>query len=116
MSQHEPDTFSAQNAPEYAAAQSVRWSREVAPYVHEISGKTFIIGFGGELVREGALNPLIQDLSLLSALGIKLVLVHGSRPQVNEQLALKGYPIEFGRGTEPTSAEALECAKEAAGE
>src|SRR5690606_28640775 len=52
----------------------------------------------------------------LSALGVKLVLVHGSRPQVNEQLKLKGYQTQFGRGTEPTSAEALECAKEAAGE
>lgn len=116
MSHDESDTFSAQNAPEHAAAQFVRWFREVAPYVHGFRGKTFIIGFGGELVRDGALDPLIQDLSLLSALGIKLVLIHGSRPQVNEQLTLKGYPIQFGRGIEPTSAEALECAKEAAGE
>src|SRR3546814_14090312 len=52
----------------------------------------------------------------LSALGVKLVLVHGSRPQVNEQLKLKGFQTQFGRGTEPTSPEALECAKEAAGE
>lgn len=109
-------TFSAQDAPEFAPAQFVRWFREVAPYVHDFRGKTFVIAFGGELVSDGALNTLIQDLSLLSALGVKLVLVHGSRPQVNEQLKLKGYDIQFGRGTEPTSAEALECAKEAAGE
>ena len=116
MSHDDTDTFSAQDAPEYAAAQFVRWFREVAPYVHDFRGKTFIIAFGGELVRDGALNPLIQDLSLLSSLGIKLVLVHGSRPQVNEQLTLKGFPIQFGRETEPTTADALECAKEAAGE
>ncbi len=97
-------------------AQFVRWFRAVAPYVHGFRGKTFVIAFGGELVRDGALNALIQDLSLLSALGIKLVLVHGSRPQVNEQLRLKGQDTQFGRGTEPTSAAALECAKEAAGE
>ncbi|MFA5521915.1 MAG: amino-acid N-acetyltransferase [Castellaniella sp.] len=97
-------------------AQFVRWFRTVAPYVHDFRGKTFVIGFGGELVRDGALNALIQDLSLLSALGIKLVLVHGSRPQVNEQLRLKGQAMQFGRGTAPTSAAALECAKEAAGE
>ncbi|MGP1613773.1 MAG: amino-acid N-acetyltransferase [Pollutimonas bauzanensis] len=109
-------TLSAQDAPEFAPAQFVRWFREVAPYVHDFRGKTFVIAFGGELVSDGALNTLIQDLSLLSALGVKLVLVHGSRPQVNEQLKLKGYDTQFGRGTEPTSAEALECAKEAAGE
>ncbi|HUH59901.1 MAG TPA: amino-acid N-acetyltransferase [Candidimonas sp.] len=109
-------TFSAQDAPEFAPAQFVRWFREVAPYVHDFRGKTFVVAFGGELVSDGVLNTLIQDLSLLSALGVKLVLVHGSRPQVNEQLKLKGYHTQFGRGTEPTSAEALECAKEAAGE
>ncbi len=110
------DILSAQDAPENAPAQFVRWFRDVAPYVHDFRGKIFVIGFGGELVRDGALNALVQDLSLLSALGIRLILVHGSRPQVNEQLRLKGYATQFGRGTEPTSADALECAKEAAGE
>lgn len=111
-----PGTLSAQDAPEFAPAQFVRWFREVAPYVHDFRGKTFVVAFGGELVSDGVLNALIQDLSLLSALGVRLVLAHGSRPQVNEQLQLKGYQTRFGRGTEPTTAEALECAKEAAGE
>ncbi|TAM34342.1 MAG: amino-acid N-acetyltransferase [Burkholderiaceae bacterium] len=116
MATNEVDTLSAQDAPEFAPAQFVRWFRDVAPYVHDFRGKTFVVAFGGELVYDGVLNTIIEDLSLLSALGIKLVLVHGSRPQVNEQLKLKGYTTQFGRGTEPTSAEALECAKEAAGE
>lgn len=117
MSSEEIDTYSAQDAPEFAPAQFVRWFREVAPYVHDFRGKTFVVAFGGELIQDGGLEDLVADLSLLSALGIKLVLVHGSRPQVNEQLRLKGYVTQqFGRGTEPTSAEALECAKEAAGE
>ncbi|MGE4369787.1 MAG: amino-acid N-acetyltransferase [Burkholderiaceae bacterium] len=109
-------TLSAHDAAEFAPAQFVRWFREVAPYVHGFRGKTFVVAFGGELVGDGALNALINDLSLLSALGVKLVLVHGSRPQVNEQLKLKGYDLRFGRGIEPTTAPALECAKEAAGE
>ncbi len=112
----EDDTFSALEAPEFAPAQFVRWFREVAPYVHAFRGKTFVVAFGGELVQAGALNALVQDLSLLSALGVHLVLVHGSRPQVNEQLSLKGYSQQFGRGMAPTDAAALECAKEAAGE
>ncbi|OZI49127.1 amino-acid N-acetyltransferase [Bordetella genomosp. 5] len=112
----EPDTVSALEAPEFAPAQFVRWFREVAPYVHAFRGKTFVVAFGGELVQAGALNTLVQDLSLLSALGIRLVLVHGSRPQVNEQLRLKGFTQQFDRGMAPTDAAALECAKEAAGE
>ncbi|ARP94889.1 amino-acid N-acetyltransferase [Bordetella genomosp. 13] len=116
MPDQEHDTVSALEAPEFAAAQFVRWFREVAPYVHAFRGKTFVVAFGGELVQAGALNTLIQDLSLLSALGVRLVLVHGSRPQVNEQLRLKGYTQQFGRGMQPTDKAALECAKEAAGE
>ena len=113
---HEPDTFSALGAAEFAPAQFVRWFREVAPYVHAFRGKTFVVSVGGELIQAGALNALVQDLSLLSALGIRLVLVHGSRPQVNEQLRLKGLAQQFDRGLAPTDAAALECAKEAAGE
>lgn len=116
MSQTDLDTYSALDAPEFAPAQFVRWFREVAPYVHRFRGKTFVIGFGGELVWDDQLTTLIPDLSLMSALGIKLVLVHGSRPQVNEQLRVKGHNLRFGRQIEPTTAEALECAKEAAGE
>lgn len=103
-------------APEIAPAQFVRWFREVAPYVHAFRGKTFVVGFGGELVQAGALNSLVQDLSLLNALGIRLVLIHGSRPQVNEQLRLKGFQQQFDRGLRVTDADALECVKEAAGE
>ena len=110
------ETVSAQEAPEFAAPQFVRWFREVAPYVHAFRGKTFVVAFGGELVQANALNALVQDLSLLNALGIRLVLVHGSRPQVNEQLHLKGYAQQFDRGAQPTDDAALECAKEAAGE
>ncbi|MFY9346822.1 MAG: amino-acid N-acetyltransferase, partial [Orrella sp.] len=110
------DTVSALEAAESAAPQFVRWFREVAPYVHAFRGKTFVVAFGGELVQANALNALVQDLSLLSALGIRLVLVHGSRPQVNEQLSLKGFKQQFGRGMQPTDDAALECAKEAAGE
>jgi amino-acid N-acetyltransferase len=116
MSDLDSDTVSALEAPEYSGPQFVRWFRDVAPYVHTFRGKTFVIGFGGELVQAGALNALVQDLSLLSVLGVRLVLVHGSRPQVNEQLRLKGYSQQFDRGMAPTDAAALECAKEAAGE
>src|SRR5690625_6454477 len=75
--QSQADTFSPDTEP----AQFVRWFREVAPYVHRFRGKTFVIGFGGELIRDGHLNTLISDFSLLSALVIKLVLVRCSRPQ-----------------------------------
>ena len=96
--------------------QFVQWLRSVAPYIHAFRGKTFVVAFPGELVTAGALPVLAQDLSLLHALGIKVVIVHGTRPQVEEQLALRNVEARFHNGLRITDSAALECAKEAAGE
>ncbi len=72
--------------------------------------------FAANLVLAGALPVLAQDLSLLHALGIKIVIVHGSRPQVAEQLALRNVEGRFHNGIRITDTAALECSKEAAGE
>jgi amino-acid N-acetyltransferase len=96
--------------------QFVQWLRSVAPYIHAFRGKTFVVAFPGELVVAGVLPFLAEDLSLLHALGIKIVIVHGSRPQVEEQLALRNVTGRFHNGIRITDTAALECAKEAAGE
>jgi amino-acid N-acetyltransferase len=96
--------------------QFVQWLRSVAPYIHAFRGKTFVVAFPGELVMAGALPVLAQDLSLLHAMGIKVVLVHGSRPQVEEQLALRNLKARYHNGLRITDAAAMECVKEAAGE
>jgi len=96
--------------------QFVSWLRSVAPYIHAFRGKTFVVAFPGELVMAGALPVLAHDLSLLHALGIRVALVHGSRPQVEEQLALRKVESRFHNGLRITDEVALECAKEAAGE
>ncbi|NEX61652.1 amino-acid N-acetyltransferase [Noviherbaspirillum galbum] len=98
------------------AIQFVQWLRSVAPYIHAFRGKTFVVAFPGELVRAGALPVLAHDLSLLHALGIKVVLVHGSRPQVEEQLGLRNLSARYHNGLRITDAAAMECVKEAAGE
>ncbi|KAG8153866.1 amino-acid N-acetyltransferase [Burkholderia catarinensis] len=97
-------------------AQFVDWMRSVAPYIHKFRNSTFVVGFGGEVVQQGLLNALVSDIALLQAMGIQIVLVHGSRPQVEEQLSLHGVESEFSHGLRITDARALESAKEAAGE
>ncbi len=94
----------------------VPWFRAVAPYIHAYRGKTFVVGMVGELVAAGKLNTFVQDLSILQAMGIKLVLVHGFRPQVNEQLAAKGHTSRYSHGMRVTDAVTLDCAQEAAGQ
>jgi amino-acid N-acetyltransferase len=96
--------------------QFVDWLRAVAPYIHAFRGKTLVVGFAGELVTTGRLNALVQDLSLLHAMGMRLVLCYGSRPQVDEQMSLRGAESRYHAGLRITDGVALECAKEAAGE
>ncbi|MCZ2442083.1 MAG: amino-acid N-acetyltransferase [Burkholderiales bacterium] len=94
----------------------VPWFRSVAPYIHAYRGKTFVVGVAGEAIAAGKLNGLVQDLAILHAIGIKLVLVHGFRPQLSEQLAAKGKTSRFSHGIRITDPVALDCAQEAAGQ
>jgi amino-acid N-acetyltransferase len=94
----------------------VPWFRAVAPYIHAYRGKTFVVGLAGEAIAAGKLNGVVQDLSILHAMGLRLVLVHGFRPQVNEQLAAKGHESRYHNGLRITDGVALDAAQEAAGQ
>ncbi|MFO1253529.1 MAG: amino-acid N-acetyltransferase [Inhella sp.] len=94
----------------------VPWFRAVAPYIHAYRGETFVVGMAGELIAAGKLSVFAQDLALMHAMGIRIVLVHGFRPQVDEQLRLKNHPARHHRGQRITDAVALDCAQEAAGQ
>src|SRR5688572_33401356 len=76
----------------------VPWFRSVAPYIHAHRGKTFVVAIAGELIAAGKLDTFAQDLALIHAMGIKVVLVHGFRPQVEEQLKAKGHASRFSHG------------------
>ena len=93
----------------------VAWFRSVAPYINAFRGKTFVIAFGGEVVADGKFVELAQDFNLLAALGIRLVLVHGARPQIEQHLAKNNLVGSYHQGIRMTDAETLQCVKEAVG-
>ena len=93
----------------------VDWFRSAAPYIHAFRGKTFVVAFGGEVVSEGQFIGLAHDLNLLNSLGVRLVLVHGARPQIEEELTERGAAIRYAGGMRVTDDDALKCVKEAAG-
>jgi amino-acid N-acetyltransferase len=94
----------------------VHWIRSAAPYVYAFRGKTFVIAFGGEVVADDSFLGVIHDLNLLHSLGIKLVVVHGCRPQVEAILAQQGIPSRYAHGVRVTDAESMDCVLEAAGQ
>ena len=94
----------------------VRWFRQVAPYVHDFGGRTFVIGFGGEMVAERArFESFIHDVNVLASLEIRLVLVHGARPQIEAEMKAKGLRSRYAQGLRVTDEQALTVVKHAAG-
>ncbi len=93
----------------------VAWMRQATPYIHAHRGCTFVIAFGGEAVADAQFPSLVHDIALLHGCGIRLVLVHGARPQIEERLAQHGAQLRYVNGLRVTDATALRCVKEAAG-
>jgi amino-acid N-acetyltransferase len=96
-------------------ARLVAWVRQAAPYIHAFRGKTFVIAFGGEVLGSGAAQALIHDIALLDSMGIRLVLVHGARPQIDAEMQARGLTPRFHKGLRVTDASTLECVKRAMG-
>ncbi len=92
----------------------VNWFRDSSPYIHAHRNKTFVIFFSGETVLDDCDN-LIHDFALLKSLGIRLVLVHGIRPQIDQRLKQQNIVSEFHQNLRITDDKALQSVKEAAG-
>ncbi|SES92426.1 N-acetylglutamate synthase [Nitrosospira multiformis] len=93
----------------------VTWFRSVAPYINSFRHKVFVVAFGGEVVADGKFIELVHDLNLLASLGVRLVLVHGARPQIESRLNEHDLQTTYIRGMRVTDAAALQCVKESIG-
>jgi amino-acid N-acetyltransferase len=93
----------------------VKWFRAATPYIHRWGGATFVIAFGGEVLADGEFQQLTHDINVLVSLEVRVVLVHGTRPQIEEQMRQHGVTPRYVAGRRVTDAEALACVKEANG-
>ncbi|OGT22564.1 MAG: amino-acid N-acetyltransferase, partial [Gammaproteobacteria bacterium RBG_16_57_12] len=93
----------------------VQWFRNAAPYINAFRGRTFVITFSGEAVADTQFPHLIHDIALLNSLGVRLVLVHGARPQIEQRLTERQAVTQVIDGIRITDAAALGCVKEAVG-
>ncbi|CAH1385785.1 amino-acid N-acetyltransferase [Candidatus Nitrotoga sp. M5] len=93
----------------------VSWFRSVAPYINAFRGRTFVVAFGGEVVADGKFVELTHDLNLLSSLGVRLILVHGARPQIERHLSRNNLEDHYHHGIRLTNSETMQCVKEAVG-
>lgn len=96
-------------------AEFIAWFRSVAPYINAFRGKTFVVAFGGEVVADGKFVALTHDFNLLASLGVRLVLVHGARPQIEQHLSRNQIADQYHQGIRITDAVTMRCVKEAIG-
>ena len=94
----------------------VQWIRSAAPYIHAFRGRTFVIAFGGEVVADDTFLGIIHDLNLLHSLGVHIVVIHGSRPQIEAILDQQDIPSRYAFGLRITDAETMDCVLEASGQ
>jgi len=72
---------------------------EAMPYMQEFRGKTMVIKYGGSaMVDEQLRHSFAGDVTLLSLVGIKPVVVHGGGPQINKTLAAMGVESQWVNG------------------
>ena len=93
----------------------VKWFRSATPYIHRWGGATFVIAFGGEVLADGEFQQLTHDINVLVSLDVRVVLVHGTRPQIEEQMRQHGVTPRYEGARRVTDAAALACVKEANG-
>lgn len=89
--------------------------RNSAPYINAHRGKTFVIMLSGEAVASSNLPTIIHDVALLNSLGVRLIIVHGARPQIDERIGMRQLTSRFENNVRITDKTTLECVKDAAG-
>ncbi|MFG0589494.1 amino-acid N-acetyltransferase [Acinetobacter sp. YQ_14] len=93
----------------------VHWFRHSAPYINAHRDKTFVLMFGGEAVQHHNFQHIIHDIALLHSLGIRLILVHGARPQINQNLLERHIETPFHQNRRVTTRESLRGVMNAVG-
>jgi amino-acid N-acetyltransferase len=93
----------------------IRWLRSTAPYINAHRGKTFVLMLGGAIAQQENFSNIIHDIALLNSLGVRLVLIHGSRAQIDLRMQAAGLESRFHEGIRITDSDALEHIKDAAG-
>lgn len=79
------------------------------PYIQQYSGKTIVIKYGGNaMINEDLKNSVIRDIVLLNCVGIRVVVIHGGGPEINEYLNKIGKKSQFINGLRVTDSETID--------
>lgn len=92
-----------------------KFFRDTSPYINHHRGKTFVLALPGQAVEHDHVTAIVHDIALLNTLGIRIVLVHGARPQINRRLRERGIEETYAGALRVTDSESMACVREAMG-
>ena len=96
-----------------AAASKVDVLNEALPWIHRMTGKTFVIKYGGSAMENPELcRQVVADIEMLKLLGIRIVLVHGGGKAISAHVKALNLPVEFKGGLRVTDDATMEAVRE----
>ena len=88
---------------------TARTLSEALPYLQRYSGSVVVVKFGGNAMGDDdAMAEFARDIVLMRQVGVKVVVVHGGGPMINEMLAKLGIESKFVRGKRVTDKATVE--------
>ena len=94
---------------EITNAERARILVNALPYIQKYTGKIVVVKYGGNaMINEELKDSVMQDIILLSLIGVKVVLVHGGGPEITEMLFKIGKESQFVNGLRVTDKETVD--------
>ena len=82
---------------------------QALPYIRRYSGKIVVVKYGGNaMINETLKQQVMEDIVLLWLVGVKVVLVHGGGPEINDLMARLGKEPTFVDGLRVTDKETVD--------
>ena len=94
---------------EFSNAQRAEVLVQALPYIQKYNGKVVVVKYGGNaMINEQLKQQVMEDIVLLQLIGVKIVLVHGGGPEINDLMARLGKKAEFVDGLRVTDKETVD--------
>lgn len=104
--------MSNKHAPEPALLAKAETLVEALPYIQRYAGETFVVKYGGHAMGDPeAARDFAEDVVLMKAVGINVVVVHGGGPQIGAMLKRLGVESKFVGGLRVTDKETAQIAE-----
>ena len=82
---------------------------EALPYIQRYYGKTIVIKYGGNaMISEELRKAVIDDIVMLSLVGVRVIVVHGGGPDISDMLKKTGHESRFVNGLRYTDEETMD--------